>query len=172
MTQTVLMILFLTIQGWAMEPYYPEKMEIKSNDSKLILSFSEKTDPKIIELPKKKVKYTWKKVRAEYPSQVLFNSKSNFVFFIGGLGDPGSDLGKVKVYDLKTGKVLHTLDLRKNIPDLEDMSRKYQDMGNFVWISKAELSEDGNTLTIIICDLKKLTFNLGKDTLKIVDIEK
>ena len=55
MIKSLVVILILTIQGWTMEPYYPEKMEIKSKDAKLMIVFSEKTDPRIVELPKKKL---------------------------------------------------------------------------------------------------------------------
>ncbi len=52
------------------------------------------------------------------------------------------------------------------------MSRRFRDMGNFVWIAKAELGDDGNTLTINVCDQKKVTLNINSDIVKVDDLKK
>lgn len=68
------------------------------------------------------------------------------VFFIGGYGDPGTALGPVKIYDLKTGAVIGDYDLKKQIPDLEDRTRQTGKETNFPWVLNSALSADGKSL--------------------------
>lgn len=89
--------------------------------------------------------------RTEVPSEVVFVPQRRIVALVGGLGDAGIHLGLVALRAYE-GTELARIDLNRDIPDLTERSRAWQDdFGNFPWISSAAASEDGSVLGIGVC---------------------
>jgi hypothetical protein len=84
-------------------------------------------------------------------SKLVFVPQRRLVALVGGLGDSGSDLGRIEVRSYE-GEVKAQVDLTQAIPDLEKLSKVFElDMGNFPWIESVGLSADASVLGINVC---------------------
>jgi len=85
------------------------------------------------------------------PSCVVFIPQHRIVALVGGIGDPGFELGLVELRSYE-GAVLAKIDLNQEIPSLSHLSKTWQaDRGNFPWIKSAAPSADGSVLGIDVC---------------------
>lgn len=144
----------------------PEKFEYQSTDKKIKLVYVPGKDPVVKRGLLKKSK--WKGVRPDYASNVLISKKLNRAYFVGSYGDSGMGLGQVHIYHLDSGKLMDSLDLKKQIPDLEERSRKFRDSTNFPWISDIQLSPDENNLKIKVCNELEVSISGEANTVKVV----
>jgi hypothetical protein len=147
-------------EALAMKVRLPEKTVFKDSTGTVALTVFANAPPKLVAPGQK---HTWPK-RLVQPSSLLISTSAKTVVFIGGYGDPGVDLGIVRLYDY-AGAELATIDLTKELPDLEALSKTWQDnMGNFPWIGSAALSTKGDAVTIDVCHAYDVTVELPKGT--------
>lgn len=143
-------VLTLSLEiGYAMKPALPEKFEFQSEDKKFKLVHVPGKDPYV---SGPKGKWVWKGADVDYPSEVILAPEANRVYFIGGYGDPGVLLGVVSIYDMETGKLVKTVDIKNQIVDLEARSRAYRDSTNFPWVTSHRAVGDGSKIQLRICD--------------------
>lgn len=148
-------------QGFAMKPYRPEVMEFESKDKTRKLQLPMGKTP-ILYVDGNKI--DWEDIgEFNHPNRVVFFSSLKRIVFLGGLGDPGVDLGLIGVFD-ESGKLLKALNAGELITDLESLSRSYGTKTNFPWIESAETSGKSK-LVINVCDKKKLELNVESLTL-------
>lgn len=91
------------------------------------------------------------------PKYVLTDPSSCRIISIGGLGDPGSDLGVVEIYQTSGEKV--TINLKDSIEGLESLSREYGMFSNFPWLTAIDL--DSKEMRFWVCDKVLATLNLS-----------
>jgi hypothetical protein len=118
---------------------------------------------------KKETSYVWK--ATQIPSEVRISPQAKMIILLGGLGDSGSDLGLVEIRSY-SGETLKTIKLEQNIPKMEKMSQEFGlNMGNFPWIEDAKLAVDGQSITINVCDKKKVTISFADFSIKITALK-
>ena len=94
------------------------------------------------------------------PARALVSAMHKRVVLLGGRGDSGMSLGAVTVFDFE-GKTLLKLDLRKHVPDLEEMSKAYRKVCcPSPWIHAASFAKDDTELHINVCDKKTVVIDL------------
>lgn len=162
-----LLFLFTVETSDAMKLALPEKFEFQSADKQYKYVHVPHKDPYVT--GPKKVKWIWKGVDVDYPSEVLVAPEAKRVYVLGGYGDPGVLLGKVTVYDIETGKVLQSIDLNNTFMALESMSRTYGESTNFPWITWARLMGDGSKIEIQVCAEVTAEIDSKTGTVKLKD---
>lgn len=135
-----------------MKPYVPDLLVFVSPDKKKEIHSSRGENAFLKQKGGKK--FQWNE--RFYPAFVFSIPSSENFFSIGGLGDPGVELGHVDFYEDKG--LIKAIDLKKDIPDLEELSRAHRDGTNFPWISSLEL--DAEKLQIWICNKVLAVINL------------
>lgn len=152
-----------------MDVVLPEQFEFKSADGRCKLVYPPRRDPWVeTGNSATRKKYVWRGVRPDFPSDVVLSPEAGVAYFVGGFGDPGVDLGRVAVYDLKTGESRRTLALKDVVPDLETLSRQYSDMSNFEWISSLDLSPEGKALVLGVCGKLKVRVHADSDAVDVL----
>lgn len=152
-----------------MDVALPEQFEFKSADGRCRLVYPPRRDPWVETgnvVTRKK--YLWRGVRPDFPSDVVLSLDAGVAYFVGGFGDPGVALGRVDVYDLKTGERRRTLAVNDVVPDLETLSRNYTDLTNFEWISSLDLSPQGKDLVIGVCGKLKVRVHADSDAVDVL----
>jgi hypothetical protein len=115
----------------------------------------------------KEVKHAWV-TKIDLPATAVVSAVHKRVVVLGGRGDSGVNLGSVTIFDFE-GKTLLTLDLRKHIADLEEMSKGYRKICcPFPWIHATSLTKDDAELHINVCDKKTVVIDLK--ALKLVGV--
>ncbi|MEZ0311500.1 MAG: hypothetical protein ACAI38_06985 [Myxococcota bacterium] len=138
----------------------PDKSVYQDPGKKVTLTLFKEGKPRLTAPGEK---HTWPE-RLLPPSELLISAPAKKVVYIGGLGDSGMSLGRIDLYDF-AGKKLVEIDLNKDIPDLEQLSKGMQeDMGNFPWIAGVALSADGSVASIDVCKALVVTVDLGKNS--------
>ncbi len=147
-----------------MEPYRPEILEFENNEGKYKLSIPFSPETPVLKWGTKT--YTWSEIENPNPKLVVFDIANNQVILIGGLGDPGVDMGHILILGLD-GKERDFINLSESLPDLEELSRNWREMHNFPWIATYRLEPD--TLSIWICRKKKAVIDLASYEVRITE---
>ncbi len=164
-----ILIILLAIEVLAMKPYRPEVMKFEAPELGLELQLPIEGDPKLI---KKEGVFLWKKTETtqwkdfegeKHPARVLFFPEIEKIVFLGGLGDPGVDLGQISITDF-SGKILKVLNAKDSITNLEDMVREFRRKPNFPWMTGLLIKEK-NTLVVDICNQERIELNVEKMSL-------
>ena len=140
-----------------MNPIRPDVLEFASEDHEYQLEIP--LPPKQAALKWEEKHYKWPEIDNPHPKIVLFNSAKDQIIFLGGLGDPGTELGHIYIYS-KQGDLLKAIDLKAEMHDLEHLSRRWRELTNFPWLAAAELSFDEENLLLWVCRKKKVTIDL------------
>lgn len=107
---------------------------------------------------------TWPDVRNRHPKLGLAVDSVERLLLIGGLGDPGSELGRIDVYD-RDGRLLRAFVLSEIIPDLEGLSSAFTHLPNFPWVSTLGYLETSGEAIIGVCE--KMWVRLDVSTLEV-----
>ena len=97
----------------------------------------------------------------KHPKKVVFFPNLKRLVFLGGLGDPGTDLGVIAIFS-EEGELLKEFNAESVLPNIRDLSQEFSPLPNFPWI--AGLKADGDNLLIDVCETKMLSLNV-KDML-------
>ena len=156
----IVMISLLTypMEGKAMSPYRPEVLEFHSKDKRHALFIPKPPKTPTLEWAGKL--HTWPKIQNPHPNRVLFNEPREQIILIGGLGDPGVNLGDLFIHSL-SGDLVGYVELKKEFPELESMSRQWSKRGNFPWVAGVRLAANGTHLRIWICRKLIASVDLG-----------
>ena len=148
----------LAWKGIEMKPYRPDILEFNSDGMRHQLKIP--IPPEAATLTWDGEEYKWPEVENSHPKLVLFNITKKQVILIGGLGDPGMDLGCIYFHSLQ-GEMVKYIDLKTEIPDLETMSRDWRELSNFPWLAAGDLDPGGENLFLWVCRKIKVTIALN-----------
>lgn len=140
-----------------MKPYRAPVLEFLSKNKNHSLSIP--MPPKKATLKWDEKKYMWPEIPNSHPEKVLFNEPRMQIILIGGLGNPGSNLGDIYIHELSGALVCH-IRLSKQIPHLESLSRQWRDSTNFPWVAAVKQEPSGDQLNLWVCEQIKVTIDL------------
>lgn len=140
-----------------MRPYRPDVLIFTSSDKKNELQIPKPPGKPTLKWSKEN--YQWPVIENAHPKLVLFNAPEKQLILIGGLGDPGMELGKVYVYSLE-GLLIKLIDLEKEIPELKNLSSEWRVLHNFPWLAAFLLDKNGENVFFWICRQIKASINL------------
>ncbi|NBF41851.1 MAG: hypothetical protein GVY14_15685 [Spirochaetes bacterium] len=119
-----------------MKPFRPKVLKLQSLDEGSYVHLPADEGPIRVRLNGRR--RTWPDVRNRHPKLGLAVHSVERLLLIGGLGDPGTELGRIDVYD-GGGRLLRALSLGDVIPDLDGLSRAFSDLSNFPRVSTLEV---------------------------------
>ncbi|MCA9665490.1 MAG: hypothetical protein KC503_07875 [Myxococcales bacterium] len=143
----------------------PKRVRFRDRKAKATLTvFNKSWRPHKVTLSYAGKTYTWPKPFA-LPATVIISVSTQRVVALGGYGNSCGTLGRIGVYDFK-GKLLKSIDLRRRLANLENVSRAYTKICcPCRWIHKLSLTKDGSTLNINVC--KKHLVSLALTSLRL-----
>ena len=151
------LLVAIVVKVIAMTPYRPEVLTFFSEDKRTQINIPREGDTTLAK--NRNYSVTWPDLgEFKHPNKVIFFTEIKRVVFLGGLGDPGSDLGVIGVFD-ETGKLLKKFNAKDVIANLEKLSEEFsQMMPNFPWIAGVETKNE--MLNIDVCNKKLLSLNV------------